>query len=446
MTTQWREPTRYLVSIGLAVFFLFLIYISRSVLVVLLLAALIAMLVRPIIKFLIKRARFPKFLAVFLVYLLVAITIILAPLILVPPIVNAVNSLLEIDWILVLETVLDWLDVTLRDLKNINFLVPGMNQAIGSIVDSTLAALENTDLIEFPELDPVNAISSISQAFASGFGIAVTVVGSVISAFTSLAFILLFSVYISLDAENIYRSLIGIVPDAYREEAQTLFFRLTRAWNAFFRGEIVLMLTIFFIVWIGNLILGTPSAFLLGVIAGLLELIPGIGPAIALIPAVLLALIQGSTHFALDNFVFAIIVLLFYLSVQVFENNVIVPRVMGEGLKLHPIIVIVGVLVGTANAGILGALLASPAIATGKEILSYLYRKILKEDPFPPEDETTRPAPPGESPLRERARRLYRSVFSRDQEAELARPPMESGEQSESGKEEPQGPGDFSLD
>lgn len=383
MTTQWREPTRYIVSIGIALFFLFLIYISQSVLVLLLIATLIAMLVRPIIKFLIRKARFPKLAAVTLVYLLVAILIILAPLILVPPIVNAVNSLLEIDWISVIESVLEWLDVSLRDLKATNFLIPGMNTAVDSIVESTLGAIDNASLFEFPELDPVSTISSISQAFASGFGIAVSVVGTVISALTSLAFIIFFSIYISMDAENIYRSLTAVVPEAYRQEAKTLFTRLMRAWNAFFRGEIVLMFSIFLIVWIGNLILGTPNAFLLGVIAGFLELIPGIGPAIALIPAVLLALIQGSSNFDITNFVFAIIVLIFYLSVQAFENNFIVPRVMGSGLKLHPLVVIMGVLVGAANWGILGALLASPVIATGKEILTYLYRKILRVDPFP---------------------------------------------------------------
>jgi predicted PurR-regulated permease PerM len=414
MTTQWREPTRYIISIALAIFLLFLIYISRSVLILLLVAALIAMLVRPMIKFLIKRGRFPKLAAVFLVYFLVAVVIILAPLVLVPPIVNAVNSLLEIDWIIVLESVLKWVDTTLRDLRALNFLIPGMNQAIDSIVDSALAALENTDLIELPELDPVAAISSISQAFASGFGIAVSVVGTVISALTSLAFMLLFSVYISLDTENIYRSLMGIVPDAYRNEAETLFFRLMRAWNAFFRGEIVLMLIIFALVWIGNLILGTPNAFLLAVIAGLLELIPGIGPTIALIPAVLLALIQGSTHLPVNNLVFAIIVFVFYLAVQGFENNLIVPRVIGGGLKLHPIVVIVGVLVGAANAGILGALLASPAIATGKEILNYLYRKILKEDPFPPEEQFLEPPKPEGIPLSSRLWRKIHSVFKQD--------------------------------
>jgi len=64
--------------------------------------------------------------------------------------------------------------------------------------------------------------------------------------------------------------------------------------------------------------------------------------------------------------------------------SVVVPRVMGESVKLHPLVVILGVLVGAATWGILGALLAAPVIASGREIVSYLYRHIIGEKPFPP--------------------------------------------------------------
>jgi predicted PurR-regulated permease PerM len=155
--------------------------------------------------------------------------------------------------------------------------------------------------------------------------------------------------------------------------------------GAWLRGNITLMVVIGVTVWIGNLILGTPNAFFLGVISGLLELIPTIGPALALIPAVLVALTQGSSHFDVSNFSFAIIVLIFYLLVQVLENNFVVPRVMGQELKLHPLVVLIGILVGAASFGVLGALLAAPVIAMAKIVLKYLYMKVLGEDPFPPE-------------------------------------------------------------
>ena len=76
-----------------------------------------------------------------------------------------------------------------------------------------------------------------------------------------------------------------------------------------------------------------------------------------------------------------------YLTVHLLirsENTVVVPRVMGESVKLHPLVVILGVLVGAATWGILGALLAAPVIASGREIFLYLYRHVIGEKPFPP--------------------------------------------------------------
>jgi hypothetical protein len=66
------------------------------------------------------------------------------------------------------------------------------------------------------------------------------------------------------------------------------------------------------------------------------------------------------------------------------ENNFIVPRVLGGAVKLHPLVIMGGVVIGASAAGIVGALLAAPVIASGKEIMTYLYAKILSRDPFPP--------------------------------------------------------------
>ena len=106
-----------------------------------------------------------------------------------------------------------------------------------------------------------------------------------------------------------------------------------------------------------------------------------------MIPAVIVALLQGSEHFAMNNFVFALIVIGFYVLVQSLENTLVVPRVMGESVQLHPLVIIIGVLVGASVWGIMGALLAAPVIASGREIVRYLYRRALGENPFPPEQD-----------------------------------------------------------
>jgi predicted PurR-regulated permease PerM len=177
------------------------------------------------------------------------------------------------------------------------------------------------------------------------------------------------------------------VPQLHRPEIAQLLSRLRRIWRAYFRGQLTLMLIIGLIIWMGGTALGLPGAFALAIIAGVMEIIPGLGPFLAAVPAVMVALIQGSTHLDVSHFIFALIVAGFYWGVQQIENNILVPRVLGEAVELHPLVVMVGVVVGASVGGILGALLAAPVIASTKAIVSYLYAKILDQDPFPPQTE-----------------------------------------------------------
>ena len=149
------------------------------------------------------------------------------------------------------------------------------------------------------------------------------------------------------------------------------------------------MIMIGVVTWIGGTAIGLPGAFALAVIAGVMELIPNLGPFLAAIPAIIVALIQGSTYLGVSNLVFALIVIGLYILIQQLENTFIVPRILGEAVDLHPLVVMIGVLVGANVAGILGTLLAAPIIASIREIVRYLYAKILGEDPFPhrPEDD-----------------------------------------------------------
>jgi predicted PurR-regulated permease PerM len=88
-----------------------------------------------------------------------------------------------------------------------------------------------------------------------------------------------------------------------------------------------------------------------------------------------------------------LIVLVVMIIIQQVENNVLVPRIVGDALDLHPILVIVGVIVGASVAGILGAILAAPILATIKLVGIYAWRKLFDVDPFLPEDHGPPPQP-----------------------------------------------------
>ena len=109
-----------------------------------------------------------------------------------------------------------------------------------------------------------------------------------------------------------------------------------------------------------------------------MELIPNVGPVLAAVPAVLIALLFGSTHLAVSHLIFALVVIGFYTLVQMLENQFLVPKIMGDAVDLPPLIVLIGVIAGAGAFGIMGALLATPIIATGKLIFRYIYGKIME--------------------------------------------------------------------
>jgi len=104
------------------------------------------------------------------------------------------------------------------------------------------------------------------------------------------------------------------------------------------------MVVLGLLTWLLNVILGTPQAILLGLLAGLLEVVPSLGPIIATTPAAILALIFGSSVFTgLNPWVFMLIVILGYVLLQAIENQVLVPKILGNAVNLPPLIVLVGV-------------------------------------------------------------------------------------------------------
>lgn len=353
----------------------------------LILGALIAFLIKPLIDFFKHRLRIPKGLSVFIAHLIAAIILLITPLILIPTIVNAVDFLINLDYQVLINDGLQWLETTLLNIKESGLQVLGYRLVMDSIVDPILNSLNNVDPVIKPDLPSYSImLDSITSAFTVSYGIAVSVVGTVFSLVVALFFMFISSIYLSSDADQLYESMINFIPEAYKQEIISLLNRINFVWRSFLRGQFSLMLLVGFIVWLGGTAIGLPGSFALGVIAGLLEIIPNLGPTLAVIPAIFVALIQGSTILPINNLTFVVIVVIFYVLVQGLENYLIVPRVLGEAVKIHPLVVIFGVFVGASVGGVLGALLAAPVIASGKEVMSYMLRKIMDEDPFPPQE------------------------------------------------------------
>lgn len=393
MDTAWSRPTKYVVGIGLALFVVFLIYIGRSVIPLLAVAGLIAFAVRPVIGLLHGRLRLPRGAAVAITYLIVLLLLPLAALVALAALAEALNFVLSIDYAALLDRLTTSTRTWLSDLRG--WVIPAgpVDAYVDGLIDSILAALNGAGEVAQPQYPALPDLAAqIGSALRVTFGAVAGFVGDLFSSLILFIFVFLSAIYFTLSAARYREVMVAALPARYQPEVAELLRRVGQVWAAFFRGQLSLMLIIGVVVWVGLTILGVPGALSLAIVAGLLEVVPNLGPIVATIPAVVVALLQGSHYLPVNNFVLALLVIGFYVLVQQLENSLIVPRVLGDAVDLPALVVMTGVFVGGSVAGILGALLATPVIATGREVLSYLYRKLLGEPPFPPAPEP-RPAP-----------------------------------------------------
>jgi hypothetical protein len=205
----------------------------------------------------------------------------------------------------------------------------------------------------------------------------------------------------------------SLAPPGYRRDFVRLREKITEVWNAFLRGKLVLGGIVAVMTFVVCLIIGMPYAVVLSLIAGVLEMVPSIGPTLAAIPAVIVALLQGSLHLGLSNVWFAVLAAGCYSMIQQIENNLLVPKILGRNLRLHPLVVTVAFVIGGNVAGILGMLLAAPVVATLFIIVRYVFDRLYDRDPFPDEDEEPEP--------QSRMSRWLRRTWSRVRDSSLGR-------------------------
>jgi predicted PurR-regulated permease PerM len=238
-----------------------------------------------------------------------------------------------------------------------------------------------SDVIQWQDLNLVGATQTfISSLTAPAF----SVVGGALTAIINVIFLFSMMFFLMRDGVFFIDRLIQVTPPTYRGDARRLFYELGQVWNAYLRGQLTLSLTMGTTVFVVATLLGLPNPIILGMISALLEFIPSIGPGLAIFPAALLAFSSQSTTFPfLGGGTFALVVILAWSIMQNIEAIILVPRVMGGSLNLHPFVVIVAVLAGASLAGVLGIILAAPVVASLRVFGQYIYGKLMDTDPFP---------------------------------------------------------------
>lgn len=412
----WDMSTKRMVLVILLIAMVFIIWISRSVIPILIFSGIIAYLLKPIVD-LGERIRIPRSVSTIFVFLLLVVAAIIVPVILAPILIEQLVLLINFDRAELAGNLEDWLVQNMANLPREDIVIPLIGDRtftipIGDVAQQAEKSIqswfppEGGAAATIPQGDGASqpsflipTIGDILNYFQTAVGTATNVVGSataisfrvfggIVQVLISTILILVTSLYLTKDAPIIRTYIEELFPRSYQPELIGLFKRIGNIWQAFFRGQITLCLIIGTITTVVLYLLGMPGALVLGIFAGFTEIIPNLGPALALIPAVIVALIQGSTNPALmeignlGNVGFALIIFGVYFVIQQVENSVIVPRVIGDSVNLHPVIIICGVYIGFGVGGILGAFLAAPVIATVRTVGSYIHAKLLDYEPF----------------------------------------------------------------
>jgi len=373
---RWSDPTRYIMGVFLILAALAVVYIGRSSLALVVCAALLALLVDPVIRILNGRLHLNRTLAVLITYLFVVAALLIIPLLLIQPLVDAINFVVSIDPNIVVHKLILATQSISMALQDHKWLASAFSPALDTVSKALNASISGTPV---PAPPVQMSVAELSSRVGKALGALAGYLGPTFSGLASVLFTLLMSLQMTLSAAEMKNWFSGLIPPGHGPELSLLFKNIHRTWTAFLRGQINLMVIVGLITWVGGFVLGLPQAFFLGIVAGFMELIPNVGPVLAAVPAVLIALFFGSTHMQVGHLIFAVIIIVFYTLVQTVENQILVPRIMGGAVALPPLVVLIGVIVATGTFGILGALLATPVIATGKLIFRYIYGKIMED-------------------------------------------------------------------
>jgi predicted PurR-regulated permease PerM len=174
------------------------------------------------------------------------------------------------------------------------------------------------------------------------------------------------------------------LPAPWRPDARNVASLALRVFGQWLRGQVILGLAVGIGTFAGLILLSVTVdpvfgrfAIFLAVVAGVFELLPIIGPILSAIPAVLLALTAGVEP--------ALAALVLYLVIQQVENNLLVPKIQGDAVGLHPTIVIVALVLGGEIGGLLGAILALPIAAAARDVFRYLFHRVNRPARSPEE-------------------------------------------------------------
>ncbi|MDR0136247.1 AI-2E family transporter [Metabacillus idriensis] len=260
--------------------------------------------------------------------------------------------------------------------KQFQELIKNFPQIVQTLQDNLLALRENKWFARFEQNDILTfekmtgSVTDYFQSNVSNIGSRVSnfigILTSIATIFVTVPFIVF---YLLKDGEYAPKQVLRFLPYTKANEAKLILKDMDHALSSYIQGQALVSLVVGVMMYIGYLIIGLDYSILLAMFAMLTNVIPFLGPFIAVIPAVIVGF--------LDSPFMVIQVLIVVVVVQQIDGNVTSPLIMGKRLDIHPLTIILLLIVAGSMGGLLGMLLAVPTYAILKVICSHSYRLYL---------------------------------------------------------------------
>lgn len=316
-------------------------------------AAVFAYLVHPLVDWAERRSHLPRVLVIVILYVVLFGLLVLAGVLIAPSLGQQVQSLVRL-----VPDIVETIEQRLARTPEIR---------IGEIVIDTSAVLGRLD--------------AAAQALAERFSReAVPLVLATVEALIKSFVFFLVSFYGLLQGRSLVARLRALAPRRHQRTVGRILGQVDATFRAYVRAQLVLFAIMATATYVALTILEVKYRLALAIATGLLELIPFVGPWTAGAIAVSVALTQGTAPFGWSSLQLAIVVAVVYLVLRVLEDHFVIPQLVGHFVRLHPVVVLFGVLAGASLAGILGLLLAVPTLAAFKIIVL----SVLEELRHPP--------------------------------------------------------------
>jgi predicted PurR-regulated permease PerM len=195
--------------------------------------------------------------------------------------------------------------------------------------------------------------------------------------------------YLLLHGRRLVHQIAQLVPVVHRDEVRFVMLQVHTIMSGYIRGTLLLIPIMAVLTSISLWFLGVDYAIVIGIVSGVVEILPIVGPWSAAAFAVTMAIFQNPMPISDSAVIVAGTIGGLYLGLRMFEDYVIIPAVVGPAVHLHPILVIAAILAGAAVGGILGLFLAIPVTSVLQYLLRWLYAK-LTDDPILPMAQPTK--------------------------------------------------------